>query len=144
MSIVDRAAEFAGSAHAGQVDQQGRDYFTYHLSPIAESLRPHGVLVVAVGYLHDILEDTDVTAAELAAEFGDDVASAVVAVTRVPGEIYSTLIARAAAHPVGRLVKLADNKYNLANNDLLAETDPTGAASLRKRYEKARVVLLAG
>jgi (p)ppGpp synthase/HD superfamily hydrolase len=143
MDIVDRAAAFARDAHAGQVDKQGRDYYLSHLCPIAKSLAPHGPLAMAAGYLHDVIEDTDVTADELTAEFGERVASAVIACTRIPGEPYSSLIGRAAADPLGRIVKLADNTLNLAGNDDLARVDPAKAASLRKRYEKARAALLA-
>lgn len=59
-----------------------------------------------------------------------------------PGEPYSQLIERAAADPLGRLVKLADNARNLENNDELARTDPETAARLRERYERAREWLL--
>lgn len=143
MDIVERAAQFARNAHAGQVDKQGRDYYMNHLWPIAESLAPHGPLAMAAGYLHDVIEDTEVTAEQLTAQFGEQVASAVIACTRIPGEPYSSLIARAAANPLGRLVKLADNTWNLSCNADLARVDPVKAASLRKRYEKARETLLA-
>jgi len=53
-----RAAELASQAHEGQVDKQGRNYFAYHLLPIAESLRPFGSLAYVAGLLHDIIEDT--------------------------------------------------------------------------------------
>jgi (p)ppGpp synthase/HD superfamily hydrolase len=141
--LVERAAQFARTAHTYQLDKQGRDYFLWHLWPIAESLRPHGPEAVAAGYLHDVIEDTDTTAAELTEAFGEKIAGAVIACTRIPGEPYASLIERAAANPLGRLVKLADNAHNLAGNDDLALVDPVKAASLRKRYEKARTVLLA-
>jgi hypothetical protein len=54
------------------------------------------------------------------------------------------LIRRCAAHPLGRLVKLADNKHNLAANAELAKVDPEKARSLREgRYRPARRILLA-
>lgn len=130
-------------AHAGQVDKQGRDYADHHLKPIAESLAEHGGLAVIAGWLHDIVEDTSWTVAEVEQHFGPVVARAVDAVTRREGETYAELIARAAADPLGRLVKLADNAHNLASNDSLAATDPDAAARLRRRYERARVTLLA-
>ena len=48
------------------------------------------------------------------------------------------VIERAAADPLGRLVKLADNALNLESNDALAQTDPETATRLREKYERAR------
>jgi hypothetical protein len=106
------------------------------------------------GVLHDIVEDTHdhpdparrydldrLTALGVP----EDVVAAVDAVTRRPGEPYmSGLIRRSAAHPLGRLVKLADNRHNLAANAELARIDPEKARSLREgRYRPARRILLA-
>ena len=73
------------------------------------------------------------------------VVEAIDAVTRRRGEPYmSGLIRRSAAHPLGRLVKLADNAHDLAANAALAEVDPGKARSLREgRYRPARRILLA-
>lgn len=142
------AREIAREAHAGQVDKLGRDYLEAHLAPIAagaalfESSAPRAE---AAAWLHDVLEDTDVTARELADRgVAPDVVSAVESVTRRPGEAYERLIDRACAHPVGRYVKLVDNAWNLASNPELAEVLPERAHELRaERYLPARVRLLA-
>lgn len=139
---VNRAEVMARLAHAGQVDKQGRDYADHHLKPIADSLVGHGGLAVIAGWLHDIVEDTSWTVAEVEQHFGPVVARAVDSVTRRQGETYAELIARAAADPLGRFVKLADNAHNLASNESLAAIDPEAAARLRKRYETARRTLL--
>jgi (p)ppGpp synthase/HD superfamily hydrolase len=141
-------------AHEGQVDKQGRDYYLAHLLPIAEALRPYGRDAEMAGVLHDVVEDTrdhpdparryDLERLR-AVGVPDIVVAAIDAVTRRPGEPYiSGLIHRAAAHPLGRLVKLADNKHNLAANEELATTDPEGARRVRDgRYLPARRILLA-
>jgi (p)ppGpp synthase/HD superfamily hydrolase len=140
----DEAADFARRAHAGQVDAQGRDYFEHHLAPISELLRPFGEEAAIAGVLHDVLEDTDVTAADLRAlGLPETVVGAVEAVTRRDGEPYEQLIERAGAHPLGRLVKLADNWHNLSSNAELARHDPEKAARLRERYVAARARLTA-
>lgn len=143
---IDESARLAREAHAGQVDKQGRDYFAAHLEPIARSLRSFGAAAVMAGYLHDVLEDTDHTPATLAARgVPAEVIEAVISVTKVDDEPYPQLIERAAAHPVGRLVKLADNTLNLASNPGLAETDPEGAQRmLEEKYLPARERLLDG
>ena len=142
-SLVDRARAAATAAHAGQLDKQGRDYVEAHLAPVAAARAGQPAEVVAAGWLHDIVEDTDWTVDEVAAEFGTDVARAVDAVTRREGETYEQLIERAASDDLGRVVKLADNAVNLSANDDLATTDPQTAARLREKYETARRRLLA-
>jgi (p)ppGpp synthase/HD superfamily hydrolase len=151
---VPDAHLLALQAHEGQVDKQGHDYYLTHLLPIAEALRPYGPLAEMAGALHDIVEDTrdhpdSVRRYDLdrlrALGVPEIVVEAIDAVTRRPGEPYmSGLIHRAAAHPLGRLVKLADNKHNLAANNGLASRDPEKARTLREgRYLPARRILLA-
>ncbi|MEP9413608.1 phosphohydrolase [Gordonia sp. VNQ95] len=144
MTTLESVRDLARRAHAGQVDKMGRDYYTAHLEPIAERLAPLGPDAEMAGLLHDILEDTDVTVAELT-DFGvpAHVIRAVVAVTKNDGEDYSAAIERAAADPLGRQVKLADNAQNLSGNAALAERDPQTAARLKQKYETARERLLA-
>ncbi|MDQ3157823.1 MAG: phosphohydrolase [Actinomycetota bacterium] len=137
--------DLARTAHRGQSDKSGQDYFTAYLEPIAESLEPHGEHAVMAGYLHDIIEDTDYTADRLL-DLGvpAEVVGAVESVTRHTDETYPELIARATAHPLGRIVKLADNALNLARNPELEAIDPEMAARMRTRYEGARATLLSG
>lgn len=94
-------------------------------------------------WLHDTVEDTGLTLVALA-EMGcpAPVLAAVDSVTRRPGEAYLDLIHRAAADPIGRVVKLADNAHN-SDEERLALLAPEVAARLRTRYAEARVVLLA-
>jgi len=151
---VPDAHLLALEAHEGQVDKQGRDYYLAHLRPIAEALRPFGPHAEMAGVLHDIVEDTR-DHPDLARRYDIDrlrvlgvpeiVVEAIDAVTRRPGEPYiSGLIRRSAGHPLGRLVKLVDNKQNLAANADLAKVDPDKARTLREgRYRPARRILLA-
>ena len=65
-------------------------------------------------------------------------------VTKVEGEPYEELIERACADPIGRLVKLVDNTWNLVCSTRLAETQPELADDLaRRKYRPARAKLLA-
>lgn len=132
-------------AHAGQVDRVGRDYFDAHLSPIAAGASLFGPTVEAAAWLHDVIEDTGVTAEQLLAEGVDpEVVAAVESVSRRVGEPYDEMIRRASAHPVGRLVKLADNAWNIMSNPELATVDPEKARELlEERYLPARDRLLA-
>ncbi|MGY1670520.1 phosphohydrolase [Geodermatophilus sp. SYSU D00710] len=142
------------AAHEGQVDEQGRDLYLASLRPIAEALRRYGPHAEMAGLLRDVVEATrdhpdparryDLHRLR-ALGVPEVVVEAVDAVTPRPGEPYiSGLIRRSAAHPLGRLVGLAENSAALAASAHLAATDPAKARSLREgRYRPARRILLA-
>lgn len=143
MNVSPATADaLAEAAHAGQVDKAGQPYVG-HVRAVAAMLTEHGDNAVMAGLLHDIVEDTDVTLDQLR-ELGypEEVVRAVDAVSRRDGETYMDLIRRAAADPLGRLVKLADNAHNSAP-DRLDALDAEQAAWFRQKYAKARAVLLA-
>jgi (p)ppGpp synthase/HD superfamily hydrolase len=139
---VDDARALAVAAHRGQVDKAGLPYID-HPRTVAEALAPHGELAVMAGWLHDVVEDTPVTLERLAdMGFPPEVVAAVDSVTRREGETYMDLIRRAAADPIGRLVKLADNATN-SDEARLALLDAATADRLRQKYARAREVLEA-
>jgi (p)ppGpp synthase/HD superfamily hydrolase len=93
------------------------------------------------GVLHDTLEDTDLTADDLRAHgYPEEVVRAVEAVTKQAGESYEDAVRRAAADPLGRLVKLADNAHN-SDEERLALLPEGKATRLRAKYAKARALL---
>ncbi|RAO30102.1 hypothetical protein ONO86_05655 [Micromonospora noduli] len=95
------------------------------------------------GLLHDVVEDTPITLADLrAAGYPDAVVDAVDAASRREGETNMDMIRRASTRPLGRLVKLADNAHN-SSEARLAHLDPENAEFLRRRYAKVRTVMLA-
>lgn len=142
--VVAGARALAASAHKGQQDKASRDYFDAHLLPIASAAAVFGDDAAAAAWLHDALEDTDLTTEDLKnADMPVAVVDAVASVTRLDKETYSDLITRASLDPVGRFVKLVDNAWNITSNPALAKTDPDRAASLlHGRYEPARWRLL--
>src|SRR5687767_14191060 len=74
---------FASRCHAGQRRPSDGAPFIEHLSEVARLLRDAGCadVIVAAGLLHSVLQDTDVSAAELTARFGAAVAQLVEAAT---------------------------------------------------------------
>lgn len=144
LSETELAKGIARRAHDGQQDKAGRDYFDAHLIPIASAATVFGETVTAAAWLHDVLEDTSVTADELRRlGASPPVVSAVESVTRRTNESYAQLIQRTGADPVGRFVKLIDNAWNITSKPILAETDPERAKSLlHGRYEPARRQLM--
>ncbi|MGY1698227.1 phosphohydrolase [Geodermatophilus sp. SYSU D00766] len=142
------------AAHEGQVDARGHDLYLASLRPMAEALRRYGPQAEMAGLLRDIVTATrdhpdparryDLHRLR-ALGVPEVVVEAVDAVTPRPGEPYiSGLIRRSAAHPLGRLVGLAENSAALTASAHLAATDPAKARSLREgRYRPARRILLA-
>lgn len=85
LDLLDRAYRFAYKAHRKQRRLSGEPYIVHSLAvaEILAGLRV-GETAIAAGFLHDVIEDTDVTAEELRAEFGDGVVSLVDGVTKIP------------------------------------------------------------
>ena len=84
MSLSDRALIFAIRAHEGayRKDDENKP-FVIHPLIAGEILKKAGFdeAVVAAGYLHDVVEDTDYTIEDISRLFGGDVASLVMTAT---------------------------------------------------------------
>lgn len=137
--------ELARESHAGQQDKAGGDYFGSHLTSIAAGAEVFGEQVVKAAWLHDIIEDTPLDAADLLSRGAEqEVVSAVESVTRRKDETYTELIGRACANEIGRLVELVENAWNITSSPALAAINPDEAQSmLENRYYPARERLLA-
>ncbi|MCL2470372.1 MAG: HD domain-containing protein [Propionibacteriaceae bacterium] len=121
--LPELARSLASAAHGLQKDKAGLAYID-HPRRVAERLAGQGEApeVVAAGWLHDVLEDTTVTAEDLAsAGIPDHVVAAVEALTKRAGESLEAYTARVKASPIGVVVKRAD----IADN-----TDPARLAIL--------------
>ncbi len=82
--LLARAYEFAERAHEGQKRLSGDPYFS-HVLETAKILAKFGMdtKTIAAGLLHDVLEDTKVTEAELEKEFDKDIIFLVKGVTKL-------------------------------------------------------------
>lgn len=130
----------ATHAHRGQFDKAGVPYIE-HPRAVATALHQGGLTLAAVhaGWLHDVVEDTPITLEILAAlGYPPAVVLAIESVTRRNGESYFEMIERAAADPLGCVVKMADNRHNFGRLDHLPEPQ---RAFLHKRYTRAYAVL---
>ena len=139
MATLERAIEIAAKFHSGQVDKAGQPYVLHPLRLMFAVQTPQERMAAV---LHDVVEDTDMTLADLAREgFSQEVVAAVQALTKHNGESRIDAAHRAAADPIARAVKLADVADNM---DLLRITDPSERDFARlKEYEQVRLVLLA-
>ena len=97
-------------------------------------------ICVSVAWLHDILEDTDMTALVLADKFGATIADAVVGVTDSKGnnrlEKQLNTYHRTRKNAVSTLVKLCDRLANMKNSI----GEPTGNM-YRKEYLRFKFAL---
>ncbi|HPD99000.1 MAG TPA: RelA/SpoT family protein, partial [Candidatus Saccharibacteria bacterium] len=82
---IERAYEFAKTAHAGQTRANGDPYFQGHCVPVAMHVIDLGMdsTLICAALLHDTIEDTSVTVEDIQTEFGDDVASLVEGVSKL-------------------------------------------------------------
>lgn len=132
VAVADALAE---RAHAEQVDKVGEPYIAH---PRRVAGRLHGDPAgQVVGLLHDVLEDTDVGVAQLAAAFPPEVVAAVVALTRVDGEDPVDYYARVRRDPLALRVKLAD----IADNTDPARSAQLDAATRDRLADKYRLAL---
>jgi hypothetical protein len=138
---VALARGIAFIAHRGKLDRSGAPYID-HPGRIAERFDPATEPVeAAAAWLHDVLEDTAVTAQEL---FEAGVLPAVIEVvrllTRTPEVAEEEYYARLRAHEVARRVKLADIDDNTARWRL-RRLDYDMQVRLVEKYRVARRAL---
>jgi (p)ppGpp synthase/HD superfamily hydrolase len=113
---VGAACEFAARCHAGQQRESDAAAFVLHPLEVGALLDAAGSPehVIVAGVLHDVLEKTDATAAEVRRAFGSRVTRLVVALTEDPTiEAFaarkSALTAQiAAAGPAAGAISAAD------------------------------------
>ncbi|OGL74434.1 hypothetical protein A3C96_02750 [Candidatus Uhrbacteria bacterium RIFCSPHIGHO2_02_FULL_60_10] len=130
LDLVRLAYDFAADAHADQKRLSGQPYISHPLRAaeiLAEMRLP--IPIIIAGLLHDVPEDTSVSLAEIARNFGDDVASMVAGVTKLGRLKYRGIdryvenlrkmfLAMAADVRV-ILIKFADRLHNLETLDAL-------------------------
>lgn len=110
MDILDMAYEFAKKAHEGQKDRSGNDYIT-HPVWVANHLMDTNLKVVA--YLHDVVEDSDITLDEIENNFGLDIRNSIDSLTKRKDEDYLGYIERLMKDPIAKEVKIMDIRHNM-------------------------------
>ncbi|MEG1239759.1 MAG: HD domain-containing protein [Oscillospiraceae bacterium] len=112
--LYRRALDYATQKHSGQLRIGGAPYITHPVA-VARLVREHGYgLDYQIAALfHDLLEDTDATAAELAALSSDEVAQAVVLLTKQKGYDMQKYVGDICKNPMAKAVKAADRLHNL-------------------------------
>jgi GTP pyrophosphokinase len=134
LDLVRKAYRVADLAHRGQMRLSGDPYISHCLA-VGRNLASLklDVTTISAGLLHDVLEDTPVTRAELQQEFGEVIASLVDGVSKIsalpkssPGtsaEKQAASIRKMLVATVGDvrvlIIKLADRLHNMQTIEFL-------------------------
>ncbi len=111
MKISELALNIAAKAHQGQKDLALKDYIE-HSKAVANSLNTDEEK--AIGYLHDVLEDTSLTENDLISMgVPKDIVNVVKILTKDKSESYTDYIKRVNNNELARKVKIADLKHNM-------------------------------
>uniref|UniRef100_A0A832H227 Bifunctional (P)ppGpp synthetase/guanosine-3',5'-bis(Diphosphate) 3'-pyrophosphohydrolase n=1 Tax=Oscillatoriales cyanobacterium SpSt-402 TaxID=2282168 RepID=A0A832H227_9CYAN len=123
--LICRAFDFAYQLHQGQYRASGEPYIIHPVA-VAGLLRDlgGGSAMIAAGFLHDVVEDTEITSDELEALFGHEVRTLVEGVTKLSKFNFSSKTERQAenfrrmflamAQDIRVIVvKLADRLHNM-------------------------------
>lgn len=109
--LVEKALMLATAAHAGQKDRNGVPYI---LHPIAVAMKQKTDRRIAIALLHDTLEDTELTYADIRDECGDDVALGVWLLTRYQGMTWDEYIGKicgeSSVQDDGRIAWFSDDE----------------------------------
>ena len=128
---VARAYEFGAVAHEGQTRKSGEPYISHPVA-VAQILADMHMdsQAITAAILHDVIEDTEVTTAELEEQFGTEVATLVDGVSKLD-QMHFTSRAEAQAESFRKmmlamiedirviLVKLADRLHNMRTMDAM-------------------------
>jgi len=135
LSLIFRALDFAVAAHAGQIRDNGDPYIT-HPVEVATILTDFRVDTnsIVTALLHDVVEDTGTTLADVERGFGRDVARLVDGVTKLnrleltserskQAENFRKLVLAMSEDIRVLLVKLADRLHNMRTLRFVREDD---------------------
>jgi GTP diphosphokinase / guanosine-3',5'-bis(diphosphate) 3'-diphosphatase len=133
--LLARAYKFSEAAHRGQKRLTGEPFVTHcvEVAKILAELQLDSV-TVACGLIHDVVEDTGVTVADVEREFGKEIAGIVDGLTKIAKlpaggstkeerqvESYRKLLLSIAKDARVIIVKLADRLHNMRTLDPLPD-----------------------
>lgn len=134
MPNLEEAIALAVKIHQGQVDKYGRPYI---LHPLRVMFRLDTEVEQIVGVLHDVVEDSELTLADLRdMGYSQTVIEALDGVTRREDETYAEFVERSFAHPLSRRVKVADLEDNMDLRRVSGELSDKDCERM-KRYRRA-------
>ncbi len=131
--LLVKAYEYAQAAHANQKRASGEPYFI-HPCEVADILMDLGLdgATIAAALLHDVIEDTDSTAEDIKAAFGEEVLALVLGVTKLEkivfkskedenAENFRKIFVAMAKDVRVIIIKLADRLHNMRSLNFLSQ-----------------------
>lgn len=124
-AMLRKAYHFAEKAHTGQKRSSGEDYIIHPLNVAATLIRLHMDLdTIIAGLLHDVVEDCNVSPAEIEKEFSHAIAELVVGLTKISKikfkskeesqiENFRKMVVAMAKDLRVIIVKLSDRMHNM-------------------------------
>ena len=134
--LQELALQIAKEAHAGQVDKAEKDYI---LHPMTVASYMDTDTEKAIAYLHDVLEDTNVTVDALRNIFPNEIVDTLITLTHEQNESYSDYIQRVSKSKLAKKVKVADLLHNL---DITRIKQPTKQDYERLEKHKKAILYL--
>ena len=129
--LIRKAYEFSDRIHRGQLRQSGVPYVEHCLEVAFILAEQHlDSTTIAAGLIHDVVEDTEATLAQLKTEFGEEIAELVDGVTKISelefrsqeeeqAEYFRKLLLSMAKDIRVIIIKLADRLHNMRTLDSL-------------------------
>jgi (p)ppGpp synthase/HD superfamily hydrolase len=149
--IVVKAEQLARTAHQGQFRKYTGEPYIVHPEAVANIVASvtDDPVMLAAAWLHDVVEDTNVTIDMIEAGFGPEIASVVADVTNITKKSdgnrqYRKGIERqhlAGASPKAKTVKLADILHNVPD---IIRNDPGFARTYVAEKQAVLEVLIGG
>ncbi len=137
MATLERAIEIAAKAHSGQLDKGGHPYILHPIRIMLNVTTPQEQITAV---LHDVIEDTEITAEDLLREgFSEEVVQAIQALTKKKGESRLDAAKRTVLNPIARVVKIADVTDNM-DISRIAHPNEKDMARLQE-YKKVLTIL---
>ncbi len=131
------ALKLCFDAHKNQIDKSGMPY-VFHPFHLAEQMTTEDTVIVAL--LHDVIEDTEYTLADLTEMgFDSNVTDALFLLTHNKDTDYFDYVRAIKSNPIATAVKLADLRHNsdLSRLDIVDEK----AIARHEKYLKAIALL---
>lgn len=111
MNQLEKAIAIALRVHEGQTDRYGQPYI---LHPLFVMLQMESEAEMTAAVLHDVIEDSETTLADLREEgFSDEVLEAVRLMTHDEADSYEAYVRKLKPNPMARKIKLADLRHNM-------------------------------
>jgi len=137
MKLIEKSLSIALRAYAGKTDKAGREYILHPLRLMAKMKTD---LEMSAALLHDVIEDSDITAEQLLAEgIPAEVVEAVQYLSKNENEDYQDFVARAKKNAIAAKVKAADIEDNI---DVLrlSSLDENDLARIKKYHAAWRLL----